>query len=104
MSDTRTACRRYSRRGAVPRSHRRVMLVLLSGAARLSGYPISRAAMTGAGHVYIALGKMERLGWVTGEWETPDPLPEGAGRRRFYQLTLVGRVNVLAILGLQDGE
>lgn len=80
------------------RGARRVMLVLLSGAPRLSGYPISRAGMVGSGTAYPALARMEKLGWVEGEWETPNPLPEG--RRRFYRLTDEGRERVTDILGL----
>jgi DNA-binding PadR family transcriptional regulator len=80
------------------------MLVLLTGAPRLSGYPISRAAMVGSGNVYLILARLERLGWVSSEWETPNPLPEGAGRRRFYSLTLEGRKRVLEVLGLEDRE
>jgi DNA-binding PadR family transcriptional regulator len=89
----------------IPRSHRRVMLVLLTGASRLSGYPIGRAAMTGSGSVYLILARLERLGWVSSEWETPNPLPDGSGRRRFYELTPEGRRRVLEVLGLgEDGN
>lgn len=80
------------------------MLVLLSGAPRLSGYPISRAAMVGSGSVYLILARLERLGWVTSEWETPDPLPPDCGRRRFYRLTPDGRKQVLEVLGLSEDE
>ncbi len=96
-----TSRRPYGRR-RIPRSHRRVMLVLLTGASRLSGYPISRAAMVGSGTVYIVLGRLERLGWVVSEWETPNPLPEGKARRRFYRLTPDGRRQVLAVLRLRE--
>ena len=105
MPELRTTSRRPYGRVRIPRSHRRVMLVLLTGAPRLSGYPISRAAMTGAGHVYLVLARLERLGWVASEWETPNPLPPGQGRRRFYSLTSDGRRQVLKVLGLgEDGD
>lgn len=93
----------YGRR-RIPRSHRRVMLVLLSAARELSGYPISRAAMVGAGSVYLILARLEGLGWVASEWQDPNPLPPGQGRRRFYQLTPLGRERVLDLLGLKDGS
>ena len=93
----------YGRHG-VPRSRRRVMLVLLTGASRLSGYPISRAAMVGSGTVYIILAHLEGLGWAVSEWETPNPLPEGQGRRRFYRLTPFGRERVLELLGLEASD
>jgi PadR family transcriptional regulator PadR len=103
-SEIRTTARMPYGRRRVPRSHRRVMLVLLSGARELSGYPISRAAMVGAGSVYIVLAHLEGLGWVSSEWETPNPLPPGNGRRRFYRLTPFGRERMLDLLGLKEGR
>lgn len=96
----------------VPRRDRRVMLVLLTGAPELSGYPISRAGMVSAGGVYITLARLEQAGWVTAEWE-PRPmdraavrlgveLPRSDQRRRFYRLTPKGRENALRVLGLKD--
>jgi DNA-binding PadR family transcriptional regulator len=83
------------------RAHRRVLLVLLTGASRLSGYPISRAGMVGSGHVYVVLARLEREGWVESEWEAGEALPNG-GRRRFYHLTPYGRTRALKVLGLED--
>ena len=100
MTEIRTTARRPYGKVRIPRSHRRVMLVLLSGAPQLSGYPISRAAMVGAGNVYIILRRMENLGWVASDWD-PDPPPGMEGRRRFYELTAEGRRRVLEVLGLR---
>lgn len=75
------------------------MLVLLSGAPELGGYTIGRAAMTGYGKVYVILDRFERLGWVEGEWESPEPL--NRPRRRFYRLTGEGRSQALAAVGLK---
>jgi DNA-binding PadR family transcriptional regulator len=75
------------------------MLVLLSGASGLSGYPISRAAMVGAGTVYLILDRLENLGWVEAEWEVRD---DDRPRRRFYRLTTGGRARVLEVLGLRE--
>jgi DNA-binding PadR family transcriptional regulator len=86
----------------VPRAERRVLLVLLSGAANLSGYPLARAARVSSGRVYVVLDRLENLGWVTGEWESPDPLPDGRPRRRFYRLTGKGRSEAMAVLGLTE--
>lgn len=80
------------------RGERRVLLVLLTGASRLSGYPISRAAQVGAGHVYVILAGLERRGWATSDWE--DGKPEGQ-RRRFYRLTPEGRTGAMELLGLE---
>jgi DNA-binding PadR family transcriptional regulator len=87
----------YRRR--VPRSDRRVMLALLSGAGNLSGYPLACAAQVGYGRVYVILARLERSGWVGGEWGTPDAK---GNRRRFYRLTPGGRSQALAVLGLAE--
>jgi DNA-binding PadR family transcriptional regulator len=89
--------RPYRRR--VPRSDRRVMLALLSGAANLSGYPLARATQVGYGRVYVILGRLERSGWVSSEWGAPDAK---GNRRRFYRLTPGGRSQALAVLGLAE--
>jgi DNA-binding PadR family transcriptional regulator len=94
---TGPAIRAYRRR--VPRSDRRVMLALLSGAANLSGYPLARAAQVGYGRVYVILDRLENAGWAAGEW---GPGAEGK-RRRFYRLTADGRTRAMTILGLVDG-
>jgi PadR family transcriptional regulator PadR len=86
----------------VPRSRRRVLLVLLSGAPELGGYTIARAAMTGYGKVYVILDHLERLGWVESDWESPEPL--NRPRRRFYRLTGEGRMRALAALGLRASQ
>lgn len=81
------------------RKNRRVLLVLLSGATDLSGYPICRAAMTGSGTVYYLLWRLEDAGWVASEWGpvfTDDGL-----RRRFYRLTPYGRQQAYELLGLE---
>jgi DNA-binding PadR family transcriptional regulator len=81
------------------RATRRVLLVLLTGAGELSGYPISRAAMVGPGHVYVLLARLERIGWVASDWQ--ESVPHGQpSPRRFYQLTRYGRAMALKMLGL----
>lgn len=78
------------------RRERRILLVLMSGAGGLSGYPIARAAQVGSGYVYVALARLQHHGWVTSEWADGPEL-----RRRFYRLTLDGRRNALECLGLK---
>ena len=85
------------------RATRRVLLVLLTGAGRLSGFPLSRAAQVSAGRVYVILDRLEDLGWVAGDWEQ-DPPAGRPGRRRFYQITRYGRAQALKLLGLEDGH
>jgi DNA-binding PadR family transcriptional regulator len=87
----------YNRRA--PRRARRVLLVLLSGAGNLSGFVISQAAQTGAGTVYPVLARLEREGWVTSDWESPEPADRP--RRRFYKLSEEGRVQAMRLLRLE---
>lgn len=84
------------------RRERRILLVLMTGAPGLSGYPISRLAQTGSGSVYPTLARLEKLGWATSERDTVET-PNG-GRRRFYKLTVTGRENVARLLGIQLEE
>lgn len=81
------------------RPNRRVLLVLLSGATNLSGYPLCRAAMTGSGTVYYVLWRLEDAGWVTSEWGPQ--VYEGGPRRRFYAITPYGRRRAYELLGLE---
>ena len=80
------------------RRMRRVLLVLMTGATNLSGYPISRAAAVHSGGVYVTLAKLERAGWVKSDWGPPD---ERGNRRRFYHLTVQGRPLAIRLLGLE---
>jgi DNA-binding PadR family transcriptional regulator len=79
------------------RATRRVLLVLLTGGERLSGYPIGHLAGVSSGSVYVALARLERAGWVTSEWEQ-NPPPGQRGRRRFYALTRSGRAKTIGLL------
>jgi PadR family transcriptional regulator PadR len=85
------------------RKMKRVLLVLLTGAPGLSGYPICRAAGMWPGSVYPELARLEHAGWVASEWEDGPPLPNG-GRRRFYRLTAYGRHAAFGVLGLTNPE
>lgn len=83
----------------VGRRRRRILLALLTGAANLGGFTICQAAQCGSGTVYPFLAHLERAGWVTSEWESPEPV--GRPRRRFYRLTAEGRAGTLMMLGLR---
>lgn len=87
--------RRLYGRPRVPRSHRRVMLALLTGAPGLSGYPLARLAQVGYGHVYVVLARMENRGLAEGK-RMEGPYPQ----RRAYALTPEGRAVVTQLLGL----
>jgi DNA-binding PadR family transcriptional regulator len=92
--------RRHVRPWKPTRRDRRVLLVLLTGAGNLSGYPISRAAQVGSGQVYVSLARLEREGWVDSDWGDGPP----GRRRRYYRLTPTGRVRALASLGLAESS
>jgi PadR family transcriptional regulator, regulatory protein PadR len=63
-----------------------------------SGAEIVRATGVGSGTLYPSLARLERAGWLKGEWEAIDPSAEGRPRRRFYTLTGLGQQNALAAL------
>lgn len=84
------------------RRTRRVLLVLLTGAGRLSGVAICRAAGVRPGTVRPLLARLEIEGWVASDRE--QGAAKGERPRRFYQLTRVGRAKALALLGLEYGH
>ncbi|HEX6526385.1 MAG TPA: helix-turn-helix transcriptional regulator [Streptosporangiaceae bacterium] len=53
------------------------------------GLRICDVAGLGSGTVYPILDRLERAGWVIGEWETGQPA--GRPRRRGYRLTGAGQ-------------
>jgi len=77
---------------------RRILTVLLDADQGLSGLDICREANLGPGTIHPILARLERAGWLEGEWETPEPLPNRP-RRRVYSLTLHGRTRALDALG-----
>jgi PadR family transcriptional regulator PadR len=84
------------------RRNRRILLVLLSGATNLSGYPICRAAGVRSGTAYLLLARLETAGWVASEWG-PVFSDEGM-RRRFYRLSPYGSQQAYELLGLEAPE
>lgn len=58
-----------------------------------SGADISKAAKVAPGTLYPLLIRLERAGWLKGEWEAGDPRELGRPRRRYYCLTGVGQKN-----------
>lgn len=73
----------------------------------MSGAQISMATKVGAGTLYPMLARMERAGWLVGEWEEIDPSEAGRPKRHLYRLTGVGHrsaQNALAELQIPHGE
>ncbi len=95
MSDTRTIAAQDGIRDT--RRNRRVLVVLLTGASNLSGYPVSR--LSGVGGVYVVLARLERAGWADSAWQ--EGVPPGQDRRRFYHLTPRGRYGAAQLLRLE---
>jgi DNA-binding MarR family transcriptional regulator len=57
------------------------------------GFKICDQASLGPGTVYPILDRLERMGWLVGSWETcKEP------RRRFYEMTAAGRVELAAAI------
>jgi DNA-binding PadR family transcriptional regulator len=52
------------------------------------GLRICEQAGFGPGTVYPILGRLERIGWISGSWEADQPA--GRPRRRFYEMTAAG--------------
>jgi PadR family transcriptional regulator PadR len=68
----------------------------------LSGAEISKLASIGSGTLYPLVARLEKAGWVVGNWEGGDPALLGRPRRRFYTLTAVGyRLGRAALAELQ---
>jgi DNA-binding PadR family transcriptional regulator len=82
-------------------------LLLEKPLEQMSGAQISIATKVGAGTLYPMLLRMERAGWLTGEWEEIDPSEAGRPKRHLYRLTGVGHRtarNALAELQIPHGD
>jgi PadR family transcriptional regulator, regulatory protein PadR len=79
-----------------PRVTRNVLAVMAALLADepLHGLALTKATGLASGTIYPILERLERAGWVTGEWEVIDPAVEKRPRRRNY--TLSGEGNRVA--------
>jgi PadR family transcriptional regulator, regulatory protein PadR len=86
----------------------RVLRWLLEKPLReVSGAEISRAVGVSSGTLYPLLARLERVSWLTSNWENVDPSKAGRPRRRFYKLTGPGQARALSALRelqLNSGE
>ena len=78
---------------------RRVLLVLLTDAANISGLTIVRTAGLSVWATWTCLDQLEDRAWITGEFED-GPYP----RRRLYRLTPNGWTYAHLLLGLDRSE
>jgi len=90
-----------------------------AGMARFHGFVLAKhlrdaegaKLLTAHGTLYKALGRMEKAGWLTSEWEDPDvAADEGRPRRRLYEITAAGRAALAeatrpepGVIGLDPG-
>jgi DNA-binding PadR family transcriptional regulator len=63
----------------------------LAGGEQAWGLQICQVTGLGSGTVYPILERLEQAGWITAEWEAIQP--SGRPRRRFYELTGLGRAS-----------
>jgi len=60
--------------------------------------------LTAHGTLYKALGRMEKAGWLTSEWEDPEAAAqEGRPRRRCYAITSAGRAVLSEVASADAG-
>jgi DNA-binding PadR family transcriptional regulator len=55
------------------------------------GLEIANEAGLASGTIYPVLARLERMGWVTSEWENVDESRAARPRRRYYRLTGEGK-------------
>ncbi|MGW5254015.1 PadR family transcriptional regulator [Streptomyces sp. NPDC004012] len=75
-----------------------VLDVLYQGPEKLYGLKIAQGTGLMTGTVYPILARLEKAGWVTSAWETDEGPDVRGARRRFYQLTPMGREQARAAL------
>lgn len=70
-----------------------VLKVLLTAHDGRYGLEIARAVHLPTGTIYPILVRLERARWIAGAWEDPEQAAQEGRRRRrrFYQLTELGR-------------
>jgi PadR family transcriptional regulator PadR len=81
-----------------------VLGALLDGPdAELYGWEIVRASGREPGTIYPILQRLLGAGWVSDQWEDPEPAhTEGRPPRRYYRLTVEDRAR--AVHALQHGR
>ena len=65
---------------------------------RRYGLELMEATKLASGTVYPVLSRLEKHGWIEGDWESIDPIKEGRRPRRFYTLTPTGLVQARSAL------
>lgn len=73
-------------------------LLLRSPDGHAYGMEIIDSADVGPGTLYPMLTRLEKIGWLSSEWEDVDPAEAGRPARRYYSLTGAGRIEAAAAL------
>lgn len=68
-----------------------VLDAMLTSTGKLYGLKIAQATKLMTGTVYPILARLEKAGWVASAWEDDEGPDVRGSRRRFYQLTPMGR-------------
>lgn len=65
-----------------------------------SRYGLELSALSGVKPfgLYPVLARLEATGWLTSDWEAPDPDRENAPRRRCYRITPSGMENAVRVV------
>jgi DNA-binding PadR family transcriptional regulator len=79
-----------------------VLRVLVGSGDPTWGLQIIKQSGRPAGSVYPILDRLERLEWVSSEWERDDS--RSGPRRRFYQLTAEGARAAAAAIARVDAD
>lgn len=59
-------------------------------AAHLYGFDLMRRCGLSSGSLYPILARLEKAGWIVGQFEEIDPTKEGRRPRKYYTLTAEG--------------
>lgn len=62
------------------------------------GYDLSRQSGVRSGVMYPLLTRMLDEGWLTDGWEDADPSKKKRPKRRYYEITDLGRIELGAVL------
>lgn len=64
------------------------------------GYGLMKRSGLRSGVLYPILDRLLTDGWVTDGWEEPDPNDRRRARRRYYELTDLGKLELGALVDL----
>lgn len=60
--------------------------------SRRYGFDLMQSCKLSSGSLYPILARLEKAGWIVGQFEQIDPVKEGRRPRKYYTLTAEGSV------------